>query len=128
MTIILDHTIVPAHDKDASARFFAEIFGLSYTVASGHFAPVQVNANLTLDFDDAAAFEAHHYAFYVSDAEFEANFTRIKERGIVYGSDPWSMENRRLNRRRGGRGIYFRDPNGHVLEIMTRPQTELPAS
>ena len=120
--MILDHTIVPAHDKDASARFFAEVFGLAYAGAAGHFAPVQVNASLTLDFDDAETFEVHHYAFYVSDEEFDAIFARIKERGIVYGSDPWSLENRRLNRRRGGRGLYFPDPNGHVLEIMTRPQ------
>ena len=123
MTIILDHTIVPAHDKDASARFFAEVFGVVYGGAAGHFAPVQVNAALTLDFDAAESFEPHHYAFHVSEEEFEAIFARIKERSIVYGSDPWSLENGRLNRRRGGRGLYFRDPNGHVLEIMTCPQT-----
>jgi hypothetical protein len=62
MTITLNHTIVPAHDKDASARFFAEIFGLYYGGSAGHFAPVRVNATLTLDFDDAADFDIHHYA------------------------------------------------------------------
>lgn len=88
MAITLNHTIVPAHDKDASARFFAHIFGLKYEGPTGHFAAVRVNDTLTLDFDDASSFESHHYAFHVSDAEFDAIFKRVQEAGIVYGSDP----------------------------------------
>jgi catechol 2,3-dioxygenase-like lactoylglutathione lyase family enzyme len=120
MAITLNHTIVPARDKEASARFFAEIFGLKYDGPASHFAPVQVNRDLTLDFDNADSFEQHHYAFHVSDEEFDAIFKRVQEVGIPWGSDPWSMENRRLNSRQGGRGVYFRDPNGHVLELLTR--------
>ena len=120
MAITLNHTIVPARDKEASARFFAEIFGLQYGGPAGHFAPVQVNGELTLDFDTADSFEIHHYAFHVSDPEFDAIFGRVKAAGIPWGSDPWSMENRQLNSRKGGRGLYFRDPNGHVLELLTR--------
>jgi len=120
MAIRLNHTIVPAHDKEASAHFFARIFGLTYDGAMSHFAPVRVNDELTLDFDNAGSFEHHHYAFHVSDEEFDAIFQRIKDAGIVWGSDPWSMENRQLNSRKGGRGVYFRDPNGHVLELLTR--------
>ena len=120
MTIELDHTIVPARDKDASARFFARIFGLAYDGPRYHFAPVKVNDRLTLDFDQDDAFESHHYAFRVSEAEFDAIFARIKDEGIAYGSGPASVDNMQVNQRRGGRGIYFRDPNGHMLEIMTR--------
>jgi catechol 2,3-dioxygenase-like lactoylglutathione lyase family enzyme len=120
MTIELNHTIVPARDKEASARFFADIFGLKYEGSSGHFAPVRVNERLTLDFDNADGFNIHHYAFHVSDEEFDAIFKRVQEAGIAYGSDPWNLGNRQLNSWNGGRGVYFRDPNGHILELMTR--------
>jgi catechol 2,3-dioxygenase-like lactoylglutathione lyase family enzyme len=120
MTITLNHTIVPARDKDASARFFAEIFGLSYDGPKGHFAPVKVNADLTLDFDNATAFERHHYAFHVGDAEFDAILGRVQGAGIPYGSDPWHTENHELNNWNGGRGFYFADPDGHLLELLTR--------
>ncbi len=119
MAIVLDHTIVPAHDKVASARFFARIFGLEYKGPHSHFAPVQVNDNLTLDFDDRERFEPHHYAFRISDAEFDAIFARVKEEGIPYGSGPRSRTDMQINHRNGGRGFYFDDPNGHVLEVMT---------
>lgn len=120
MTIMLDHTIVPARDKEASARFFARIFGLDYAGTASHFAPVRVNDSLTLDFDQDEGFESHHYAFRVSEAEFDAIFGRIKAEGIAYGSGPYSLGDMQINHRRGGRGCYFRDPNGHVLEILTR--------
>ncbi len=84
MDIVLDHTIVPAHDKEASARFFACIFGLTYEGAHGHFAPVKVNDSLTLDFDNADAFESHHYAFFVSDDQFDAALGRVKEAGLAW--------------------------------------------
>jgi len=132
MTIRLDHTIVPAKDKIASARFFAEIFGL--TVTQGYFAQVRVNESLTLDFaDEAEAWggpgfdpttgRSHHYAFHVSDADFEAIFGRVKARGIPYGSEPDEHTNGQINTRRGGRGFYFEDPYGHLLEVMTVPET-----
>lgn len=122
MSITLNHTIVPARDKEASAKHFAHLFGLKYESATGHFAPVKINDTLTLDFDDRGAerFDRHHYAFHVSDAEFDAIFARIKAAGIVYGSSPWSLEDGQLNDWRGGRGVYFRDLDGHVLELLTR--------
>ncbi len=120
MSITLNHTIVPARDKEASARFFAQIFGLEYVGAAGHFAPVQVNNELTLDFDNAESFEHHHYAFHVGDAEFDSIFQRVREAGLPYGSGPRSLEDGKLNSRKGGRGFYFRDLNGHVLELLTR--------
>ena len=120
MTITLNHTIVPAHDNEASARFFALIFGLKYDGPAGHFAPVQVNDTLTLDFDHRETFDSHHYAFHVSDEEFDAVLGRVKAEGIRYGSGPFDLDNMEINTRRGGRGFYFLDPDGHVLELLTR--------
>jgi catechol 2,3-dioxygenase-like lactoylglutathione lyase family enzyme len=119
MAIVLNHTIVPAHDKVASAEFFARLFGLDYQGPHSHFAPVQVNDGLTLDFDERGQFEPHHYAFMVSEVEFDAIFDRVKAEGITYGSGPRSRTDGQINHRRGGRGVYFDDPNGHVLEILT---------
>jgi catechol 2,3-dioxygenase-like lactoylglutathione lyase family enzyme len=119
MAIVLDHTIVPAHDKVASAQFFARIMGLEYNGPHSHFAPVQVNDALTLDFDERGDFAPHHYAFRISEAEFDAIFDRVKGEGIAYGSGPRSRTDRQINHRRGGRGFYFDDPNGHVFEVMT---------
>ncbi|ABA20521.1 Glyoxalase/bleomycin resistance protein/dioxygenase [Trichormus variabilis ATCC 29413] len=119
MTISLNHTIVPAHNKEASAQFFAQIFGLNVE-SVGHFAAVRVNDTLTLDFDDRGTFESHHYAFQVSDAEFDTIFARIKQAGLEYSSDPMHHNKGEINHRKGGRGFYFYDPNGHNLELLTR--------
>jgi catechol 2,3-dioxygenase-like lactoylglutathione lyase family enzyme len=120
MTIKLNHTIVPAADKLRSATFFAKIFGLTFDGEQGHFAPIKVNPDLTLDFDNRDKFEPHHYAFQVSEDEFEAIFQRVKDQGIPYGSEPFAQDNMQINKRNGGRGVYFSDPDGHVLELLTR--------
>jgi catechol 2,3-dioxygenase-like lactoylglutathione lyase family enzyme len=122
MTIVLNHTIVPARDKKASARFFAQLFGLRFDGQSGHFAPVRVNETFTLLFDDREAFESHHYAFHVSDAEFDAILRRVQAAGLTFGSAPWALDDAKLNDWNGGRGVYFKDSDGHVLELMTVPQ------
>jgi catechol 2,3-dioxygenase-like lactoylglutathione lyase family enzyme len=122
MTITLNHTIVPARDKVKAARFFAHIFGLTYRGKDDYFAPVSVNKTLTLLFEDNKKFDVQHYAFHVSKKEFDAIFGRIKKAGLTYGSAPWSMDDGKLNDWGGGRGLYFEDPNGHVLELMTVPQ------
>jgi catechol 2,3-dioxygenase-like lactoylglutathione lyase family enzyme len=121
MTIVLNHTIVPAHDKAESARFFARIFGLK-TERVGYFAPVRINDQTTLLFNDSDSFDSRHYAFHVSDAEFDAIFDRIKEARLKYGSSPESPDDGTLNHWGGGRGVYFTDPDGHLLELMTVPQ------
>lgn len=97
MAITLHHTIVPARDKEASARFFADTFGLKYEGLSGHFAPVRVNETLTLDFDDADSFDIHHYAFKVNEEEFSAILDRIRTAIIPYGSEPDALENMTIN-------------------------------
>ena len=119
MTIELNHTIVPSRDKIQAAKFFARIFGLSYDGEVSHFAPVRVNESLTLDFDNRSEFDSHHYAFKVSEKEFDQIFSRIQAEGIPYGSGPRTLENMSINHRGGGRGVYFLDPDGHILEILT---------
>jgi catechol 2,3-dioxygenase-like lactoylglutathione lyase family enzyme len=119
ITIVLDHTIVPARDKEESARFFSRIFGLEYNGPVSHFAPVRINDTLTIDFDNWDNFERHHYAFKVSEAEFDGIFDRVRGERLTYGSGPRSAEDMEINHRRGGRGFYFRDPNGHLLEVLT---------
>jgi catechol 2,3-dioxygenase-like lactoylglutathione lyase family enzyme len=120
MSIELDHTIVPAHDRQAAAEFFARVFGLQVCPAMGPFSPVRVNDALTLDFADETTFEPHHYAFFVDDAEFDRILSRIQGGGLPYSADPYAKQVGQINHRNGGRGLYFRDPNGHVLEILTR--------
>jgi len=121
MAINLDHTIVPARDKVASAKYFAKLFGLSYDGPMGPFAPVRVNGTLTMDFDDRwENFGVHHYAFHVSDAEFDAIFGRIKDEGATYGSQPWSLGDMKVDTSDGGRVVYFFDLVNHVLEIRTK--------
>jgi catechol 2,3-dioxygenase-like lactoylglutathione lyase family enzyme len=122
MPITLNHTIVPSHDKEQSAQFFARVFGVKYAGPVGHFAQVRVNDELALDYDNRDRFESHHYAFVVSDAEFDEIFGRLHAERIAYGSGPGSSQDGEINHRRGGRGLYFADPDGHLLEIMTVPE------
>lgn len=121
MTIVLNHTIVPSRDKEAASRFFANIFGLKATKAD-HFEAVRLNDQLTMLFDNSTSFEAHHYAFHVSDAEFDAILSRVKAVGLALGSGPKRPDDGRLNDWNGGRGFYFKTPDGHLLELMTIPQ------
>jgi catechol 2,3-dioxygenase-like lactoylglutathione lyase family enzyme len=123
LAIILDHTIVPAKDKVASAKFFAEIFGLTVKPGQGYFAQVQVNDSLTLDFDEEPEPRSHHYAFHISDTEFDSILGRVKAKGLPYGSGPFNRSDGQIYTRRGGRGFYFEDPNGHLLEVMTVRET-----
>ena len=110
----------PSRDKEADARFFARVFGLSYDRLESNFAPVRVNEELTLDYDDRSSFDSHHYAFHVSDDESDVIFDRVKHAAVPYGSGPRSTHDIRINQRRGGRAVYFHDPDGHLLELMTR--------
>jgi catechol 2,3-dioxygenase-like lactoylglutathione lyase family enzyme len=122
MAIVLNHTIVPAHDNDKAARWFARIFGLRYDGPKGHFAPVKVNDALTLLFDTDDSVGVSHYAFHVSDDEFDEIFGRVKEEGVAFGSAPGRFADGQLNDWNGGRGVYFKSPDGHILELMTAPQ------
>ena len=123
MTIKLNHTIVHSKDQRAAAEFFAGLFGLPKPKPLGPFLGVEVGNEVTLDFLDADGMEIQmqHYAFLVSDAEFDQIFGRIKERGLKYWADPGQKQQGRINHHFGGRGVYFEDLSGHLLEIITKP-------
>ncbi|MCW5890945.1 MAG: VOC family protein [bacterium] len=121
MAVRLNHTIVSAKDRDGSALFLAEMLGLPSPQLLGPFAIVQVG-DTSLDFlADDGTIAAQHYAFLVSEAEFDAIFARIQERGLPYWSDPHRQHPNQINTWDDGRGVYFPDPNGHLLEAITRP-------
>lgn len=125
MAITLNHTIVPAKDRLAAAKWYADIFGFEFIKEWGPFAVVKVNETLTLDFmNTKAGFLFHHYAFKVSDQEFDEIFARLQKNNISYTSNPMSAISEtydsRINHLYGGRGVYFKDTDGHILEILTR--------
>jgi catechol 2,3-dioxygenase-like lactoylglutathione lyase family enzyme len=126
MTIKLNHTIVHSNDKRASADFFVKLFALPAPKPFGPFLDVEVANEVTLAFMDADGMEVQtqHYAFLVSDAEFDQIFGRIKEQRLPYWADPEKSEKGKINRHHGGRGVYFDDLSGHLLEIITRPYGE----
>lgn len=122
MAIQLNHTIVPARDAHASAVFLAEILGRDAPVRFGPFWTVTLDNAVTLDFQHSdAAMPIEHYAFLVSESEFDAIFERIRARGLEYWADPMHRHAFQINHHDGGRGLYWNDPNGHYLEIITRP-------
>ena len=122
MTIQLNHTIVHSRNARETAGFYAEIFGLPAPVPFGPFLGVQLANAVTLDFLDAGGEPAmQHYAFLVSDAEFDQVFGRLQSRKLDYWADPGRTQKGAINRHFGGRGVYFQDPSGHLLEIITRP-------
>ena len=122
MALQLDHTIVPVRDHVAAARRMARLFGLDYDGRTwGHFAPLKVNAALTLDFDTSPNPHGNHYAFLASDAEFDAILARVRGDGMVFGSGPSrsARVDGEINHRHGGRGFYFECPDGHLWEVIT---------
>jgi catechol 2,3-dioxygenase-like lactoylglutathione lyase family enzyme len=122
MAVQLNHTIVASKDKKASATFLAEILGLPSPTEFGPFSVVSVQNDVTLDFAESGGeITRQHYAFLVADDDFDQIFGRIKDRGMTYWADPMHDQPGEVNTRDGGRGVYFEDPNGHNLEILTRP-------
>ncbi len=121
MPILLDHLIVPSHDRAAGARFLGELLGVRWEPGApgDHFAPVYVNDTLTIDFADREQFESHHYCFHVGDAEFEAIFARLTARSIAYRSTPQGPFDMQLNTRGGGKNLYWSDADGHNWEMLT---------
>jgi catechol 2,3-dioxygenase-like lactoylglutathione lyase family enzyme len=122
MAIRLNHTIVAARDKNAGATFLTEILGLPSPAVVGPFAVVRVSDDTSLDYvDTEGEIRSQHYAFLVEENEFDEIFGRIRERRLPYWADPGRRERDQINSWDGGRGVYFDDPNGHLLEIITRP-------
>ena len=122
----LNHLIIPAKNKDASAAFLADILGVEAGPQWGPFRPVQTSNGVTLDFVDSQDVRTQHYAFLVEDQEFDAAFAKIKAAGISYYADPHKHEPGKINHHWGGRGVYFDDPDGHLMELITKPYGALP--
>ena len=124
MAIAFNHTIVAARDRAESARFFTELFGLPAAAEFGPFLAVGVEHGVSLDVAQVGAdAEIHpqHYAFLVSEDDFDAIYGRIRDRGLSHWADPHGRHPGEINHHDGGRGVYFQDPSGHYLEIITRP-------
>ncbi len=121
MAVHLNNTIVAAHDKRESATFLAEVLGLAPPTSFGPFAVVTLGNDVALDFADDPEVHPRHYAFLVSEDEFDEIFGRIRARGLPYWADPFERHPGEINTNDGSRGVYWHDPNGHVLEIITRP-------
>jgi catechol 2,3-dioxygenase-like lactoylglutathione lyase family enzyme len=122
VSVDLNHLVIPARDKDASAVFLAQMLGLPGPISFGPFMAVQVGNGVTLVYVDADGdITPLHYAFLVAETTFDEIFGRIREGGLVYWADHARRQAGEINTREGGRGVYFDDPNGHLLEILTRP-------
>lgn len=122
MAVEYNHTIVWSRDAKESSRFLAEILGLPEPTQIYHFEVVTTANGVNVDFaDKEGEIRSQHHAFLVSEAEFDEIFGRIKKRGLGFWADPAQSQEREINRRDGGRGVYFEDPSGHLLEVLTRP-------
>lgn len=122
MTVQLNHTIVACRDQEKSAAFVADILGLKPPRRFYHFTVVELANGVSLDFlQTTEPFQVEHYAFLVSEPEFEQIFTRIQQRGLLYWADPMKKQLQLINHHDGGRGVYFEDPDRHMLECITRP-------
>jgi catechol 2,3-dioxygenase-like lactoylglutathione lyase family enzyme len=119
MTIELDHVIVPSRRRRESAKLLADLLAVPWEETRGEFTPVYVNESLTLDFADRDQFERYHLCFRVSDADFEAIFARIQRAGLAYRSRPRGENDMQINRRLGGKNVYWQDGDSHLWEMLT---------
>ncbi|MET0741574.1 MAG: VOC family protein [Candidatus Nanopelagicales bacterium] len=124
MAVELNHTIVAASDAAASATWYAELFRLAAPIRYGPFWQVSTSNGVNLDFqtvEAGAQISPQHYAFLIGDDDFDEIFGGVVERGMSYFADPFATRRGEINHNDGGRGVYFPDPDGHWLEIITRP-------
>lgn len=122
MSVQLNHTIIWCRDKQTSSTFFTEVFARRPAVRFGPMLVVNLDNGVSLDFyEKEGDISAQHYAFLISEEEFDQIFDRIRGRGLPYWADPGKRRAGEINRNGGGRGVYFDDQDGHVLEIITRP-------
>lgn len=122
MSVQLNHTIVWCRKKQRSATFLTDVLGLPPASRFGPMLVVALQNGISLDFyEKGGEIASQHYAFLVDETEFEQIFARVCDRGIQYWADPGKHRTREINRNDGGRGVYFEDPDGHLLEILTRP-------
>jgi catechol 2,3-dioxygenase-like lactoylglutathione lyase family enzyme len=122
----LNHIIIPAKNKDVSAEFLANVLGVKAEPQWGPFRPVQTSNGVTLDFVDSKDVRTQHYAFLVEEGEFDSAFERLKGASVAYYANHDKSGPGEINRYWGGRGVYFEDPDGHLLELLTRPYGSQP--
>jgi catechol 2,3-dioxygenase-like lactoylglutathione lyase family enzyme len=125
MSVRLDHLIVYATDQQTSAEFWGRILGVEVSPRWGPFLPVKLANGVTLDFDEVETVDPTHYAFLVTEAEFDAIFDRIRSEGVRFYADPGRRHPGTINHHWGGRGVYFDDPDEHLLEVITQPYGDL---
>ncbi|MFI8930251.1 VOC family protein [Streptomyces sp. NPDC053474] len=129
MSVQLNHTIVHARDNRESATFLADLLGLDITAEWGPFIAVALANGITLDFATVPAehITPQHYAFLVSEPEFDAAYEKIQTRGLPHWADPHQKHPGEINHNDGGKGVYFLDPTGHAMELITVPYGGFPA-
>lgn len=129
MSVELNHTLVHAADPARSAQFLADLLGLAVQPQWGPFTPVVLDNGMTLDYmhDGSGSFTAQHYAFLVSDDVFDAAYERLLQAGIPTWADPHKQRPGEIGDDDGGRGVYFEDPDGHLMELITVPYGGWPA-
>ena len=121
MPVHLNHTIVAARDKRESAAFLADVLGVAAPTTYGPFSVVRLDNDVSLDYVDDDPVHPQHYAFLVPEEEFDEIFGRIRARGLDFWADPFRRRPGEINTNDGGRGVYWQDPSGHLLEIITHP-------
>jgi catechol 2,3-dioxygenase-like lactoylglutathione lyase family enzyme len=122
VSVQLNHTIVSCRDQQRSAAFLTGILGLPAPTRFGHFLVVAADNDVSLDYSETSGdITPQHYAFLVGEDEFDAAFGRITEQRLAYWADPGRTRAGVINTRDSGRGLYFEDPDGHLMEILTRP-------
>lgn len=122
VSVELNHTIVPSRDKRGSSAFLARILGLAAPVSFAHFMAVELANGVTLDYDDREEFVSEHYAFLISEGEFDDVLSRLRAEAVTFYADPGHRRPGEVRRDRG-RGLYFSDPDGHNMEVLTVPYT-----
>src|SRR5262249_47805200 len=122
MGVQLNHTIVWCSDKERSATFLTEMLGRPPAVPFGPFLVVELENGVSLDFHDTQGEIApQHYAFLIGEDDFDRTFACVRNRKVPYWADPGRTRPGDINHHDGGRGVYFQDPDGHMLEVITRP-------
>ncbi|MFD4192669.1 MULTISPECIES: VOC family protein [Amycolatopsis] len=122
MTVTFNHTIIAAKDRHESARFFRELLEVAEAPSWGPFVNVMLDGGVLLQFaEPPVEIQMQHYAFLVDDELFDRAYARLVERGIEHWADPQTTRPGEINHEHGGRGVYFKDPAGHAIELITRP-------
>ena len=122
MTVTFNHTIIAAKDRHASAMFFRELFELAQAPSWGVFVNLQLDDGVLLQFaEPPVEIQMQHYAFLVDDELFDRAYGRLQAWGIEHWADPRMRNSGQINTEHGGRGVYFKDPAGHAIEMITKP-------